>query len=168
MTMKPHPKILTQVTIKKVKSLILKENPLTQRFFAPKIPGFPAFSTGGNDRSKWLRQCTVKFPKGLMIVAGFSDNGKLEIQKISSKAKINSLYYQQHILEPISEEEIPTLCRKDIDKVELQMNKASSHTSNAAYLGKKESETGIKYSAVDKIVVKLPYASPMVFVHLVC
>ncbi|GFW68149.1 hypothetical protein TNCV_1880311 [Trichonephila clavipes] len=41
------------------------------------------------------------------------------------------------------EEEIPTLYRKDIDEVELPMDKTSSHTfeSTAAYLAKKESET---------------------------
>ncbi|GFW72300.1 hypothetical protein TNCV_703371 [Trichonephila clavipes] len=50
--------------------------------------------------------------------------------------KINRL----NILEPIFEEEIPTLYGKDIDKVEFHMDKASSQTykSNADYLEKKE------------------------------
>ncbi|GFU05411.1 hypothetical protein TNCV_3290641 [Trichonephila clavipes] len=81
---------------------------------------------------------SVNFSKGFMIVVGFSNNGKLKINKVSSKAKINSLYYHQNILEPIFEEEIPTLYRKDIGKVELDMDKASNHTSKstAAYLAK--------------------------------
>ncbi|GFT66393.1 transposase [Trichonephila clavipes] len=91
-------------------------------------------STDENDDTKWLRQCTVKFSKGFMIVAGFSKNGKLKVKKVSSKAKINSLYFHQNILEPIFEE-ISTLYGKDIDKVELHMDKDSSGTSRstAAY-----------------------------------
>ncbi|GFV11315.1 hypothetical protein TNCV_3724041 [Trichonephila clavipes] len=44
--------------------------------------------------------------------------------------------------QPIFEEEILALCGKDIDKVEIPMDKASSHKSKstAAYLAKKESE----------------------------
>ncbi|GFV59020.1 uncharacterized protein TNCV_1814091 [Trichonephila clavipes] len=100
-----------------------------------------------------------------MIVAEFSNNGKLKIKKASSKAKINSLYYQQNILESIFKEEIPTLYGKHIDKVELHMNKASSHTSKstAAYLPKTESETGIKCIPFDEIGVKSLYASAMDF-----
>ncbi|GFX34187.1 uncharacterized protein TNCV_2893941 [Trichonephila clavipes] len=70
----------------------------------------------------------------------------------------------QNILESIFEE-IPTLYGKDIDKVELHMDKASSHTSKstAAYLAKKESETEIKHILFDEIRVKSTYASPINF-----
>ncbi|GFW96636.1 uncharacterized protein TNCV_2846931 [Trichonephila clavipes] len=53
----------------------------------------------------------------------------------------------------------------DIDKVEHQMDKASSHTSKsiAAYLAKKESETGIKCIPFDEISVKSHDASPTDF-----
>ncbi|PRD20506.1 UNVERIFIED_CONTAM: hypothetical protein NCL1_54413 [Trichonephila clavipes] len=69
-----------------------------------------------------------------------------------------------NILESIFEE-IPTLYGKDIDKVELHMDKASSHTSKstAAYLAKKESETEIKHILFDEIRVKSTYASPINF-----
>ena len=53
-----------------------------------------------NDHTKWLCQCTEKFPKGFMIVARFCYNGKLKIKKVSSKAKINSLHFQQNTSEP--------------------------------------------------------------------
>ncbi|GFW67485.1 hypothetical protein TNCV_3391561 [Trichonephila clavipes] len=64
------------------------------------------------------------------------------MKRVSSKAKINSLYYQHNILEPIFVEEIPTLYGKDIDKAELHMDKASSDApkSTATYLAMKESE----------------------------
>ncbi|GFW80550.1 uncharacterized protein TNCV_2416521 [Trichonephila clavipes] len=53
----------------------------------------------------------------------------------------------------------------DFDKVKLHMDKASSHTSKstAAYLAKKESETGIKCIRFDEMHVKSPYASAMDF-----
>ncbi|GFT97687.1 hypothetical protein TNCV_275321 [Trichonephila clavipes] len=65
---------------------------------------------------------------------------------------------KQSILEPIFEEEILPLYGKDIDKVELRMNKVSSHTSKltAAYLPKKEPEIGIKCIPFDEIRVKSP------------
>ncbi|GFX08855.1 transposase [Trichonephila clavipes] len=98
------------------------------------------------------------FLKGFMIFAEFPNNDKLKIKKVSSKAEINSLYYQHNILEPIFEEQILPLYGKDIDKVELHMDKVSSHTSKstAAYLPKKESEIGIKCIPFDEIRVKSP------------
>ncbi|GFV41627.1 hypothetical protein TNCV_3627781 [Trichonephila clavipes] len=75
---------------------------------------------------------SVKFPKGFMIVGRFSNNGKLKIKKVSSKVKINSLCYQRNILEPIFEKEITALYGKNIDEVDLHMDKASSHTSKSA------------------------------------
>ncbi|GFX28546.1 transposase [Trichonephila clavipes] len=100
-----------------------------------------------------------------MIVAGFCHNGKLKIKEVSSKTKINSLYNQQNILEPIFEEEIPDVYGKDIDKVEIHKDKVSSNTfnSNATYLAKRESEIGIKCIPSDEILVKSPVASPMNF-----
>ncbi|GFY03085.1 transposase [Trichonephila clavipes] len=117
-------------------------------------------STDGNDRTKWLRQCKGKFSKGIMIVA----DGKLKIsKKVFSKAKTNLLYYQQNILEPIFEEEIPVLYRNDIDKVELHMDKASFHKlmSTVIYLTKKETE--IKCIPFDEIPIKSSEAYPLDF-----
>ncbi|GFX24119.1 hypothetical protein TNCV_2436121 [Trichonephila clavipes] len=54
---------------------------------------------------------------------------------------------------------------KDIDEVELHMDKASCHTSTsiAVYLAKKESETGIKNTPFDEIPVKSPDGGLMCF-----
>ncbi|GFV54757.1 uncharacterized protein TNCV_3844761 [Trichonephila clavipes] len=122
-------------------------------------------STDGNEGTKWLRLCTVKFLKEFRISCKTSNNGKLKIKKVSSKAKINSLYYQKKILEPIFEEEIQTLYGKDIYKVGFHVDKVPSHTSKstAAYLTKKESETGLKCIPFDEIRVKSPYTYPMDF-----
>ncbi len=65
-------------------------------------------------------------------------------KKISSKDKINSVCYQQNILQTIFEtKEITDLYGKDIYKVEIHMIKASSHTSksSAAYLRKTPTTT---------------------------
>ncbi|GFX68998.1 hypothetical protein TNCV_683571 [Trichonephila clavipes] len=90
-----------------------------------------------------------------MTVPGFCYNGKLTI-KVLSKAKINSFLYQQNILEPIFEEKFLSCMKKDVNKVELHMDKASNHAceSTAAYLAKKESETEIKCIPFDEIPVK--------------
>ncbi|GFV57850.1 hypothetical protein TNCV_3072291 [Trichonephila clavipes] len=65
------------------------------------------------------------------------------------------------------EEKIPTLYGKDIDKVELYMDKAISPISKptAPYLAKKESETGKKCIPFDEIHVKSPNASA---IRLLC
>ncbi|GFT25131.1 SCAN domain-containing protein 3 [Trichonephila clavipes] len=68
------------------------------------------------------------------------------------KSRLFSKLCQVRILvtpyrKPIFDEEIPVLYGKDIDKVDLNMEKASNHMykSTATYLAKKESETGIKW-----------------------
>lgn len=106
----------------------------------------------GNECTKWLHQCTNKFPKGFMIVTGFCYNGELKFKRISSKAKIKSLYYQQHILEPIFEDEIPALYGKDICKIELHVDKATSQASKINFhsFSIERIETGIKLSHLMK------------------
>ncbi|GFV65931.1 hypothetical protein TNCV_4470211 [Trichonephila clavipes] len=81
-----------------------------------------------NPYSGW--SVAQKLPKGFLRVAGFYYKYKLDIKK-KSKAKTNSLYYQQNILEPIFEEETRALYGGEI---ELHINKASSHTSKSTPL----------------------------------
>ncbi|GFX12911.1 hypothetical protein TNCV_3659071 [Trichonephila clavipes] len=89
-----------------------------------------------------VRNGFVNVQKNSQRVAGFSYSGKLKVKKSLNKAKINSLYYPQNILEPIFDEGIPVLYGQGIDKVELPMDKASSHTSksNTAYLAKRKNQ----------------------------
>jgi hypothetical protein len=113
----------------------------------------------------WFKESRESFPKGFMIVAGFGYNGKLTIRRIEKNAKINSSYYQEHILKPIFYEEIPNLYPGLCDKVEVHQNKASSHTSASTlqFLQNITSETKIKAIPFDHIPVKSPDASPMDF-----
>lgn len=91
---------------------------------------------------------TEKFLKD--IVAGFCCNSKLKIKKVSSKAIINSLYYQLNILEPIIEKEIPALLL-----LRCMWKKPSIHTSKSAatYLAMKKSQTELKYISFNLIPV---------------
>ncbi|GFU42400.1 hypothetical protein TNCV_4555391 [Trichonephila clavipes] len=81
-----------------------------------------------------------------MIVAGLCCNGQLKIKKSQVKPKLIPSTILTNILKLIFDEEIPVLCEKNIDKVDLHMDKASNHMSKltAAYLAMKESEAGIK------------------------
>ncbi|GFX76269.1 uncharacterized protein TNCV_4036701 [Trichonephila clavipes] len=121
--------------------------------------------TEGYDYAKWLRQCTEKFPKKLTIVAGFGYNGKLKVKKVSRKANIYSLYYPQNILRSIFGKETPILYGKEIDKVDINMDKAFNcmSKSTAADLAKKEPETGITCIPTEEIPVISTGASPMDF-----
>ncbi|PRD18428.1 UNVERIFIED_CONTAM: hypothetical protein NCL1_60596 [Trichonephila clavipes] len=60
---------------------------------------------------------------------------------------------------------ILALYGKDIDKVELHMDKSSSHLCKlaATYLTNEESETGIKCILFDEIRIKSPYVSAIDF-----
>ncbi|GFY35683.1 hypothetical protein TNCV_2619751 [Trichonephila clavipes] len=59
------------------------------------------------------------------IISGYYYNGQSKFKKVSSEAKINALYCEHNILEPIFEKEIPALYVKDIDEVELHVDKAA-------------------------------------------
>ncbi|GFX06191.1 transposable element Tcb1 transposase [Trichonephila clavipes] len=71
----------------------------------------------------------------------------------------------QQLLDNVVQKEIPTLYGKDIDKVELHMDKTSSHPSKstAAHLAKKESKPEIKCIPLNEILVKSPDASSIDF-----
>ncbi|GFW36646.1 hypothetical protein TNCV_1956461 [Trichonephila clavipes] len=94
---------------------------------------------------------------------GIYDNCRILLQrqiktkKVPSKAKVDSLYYQQNNLERIFKEEITALYGKEIDKFELHIVKVPSHASKtASYLAKKESGTRIKCIQSQECLVKSP------------
>ena len=120
---------------------------------------------GKYDRSNFIKHCREKFSKGFMVVAGYSSRGKLTIRKVASKAKINSVYFQTNIMEPIFREDVPFLYGNEASKVLIHMDKASSHTSKSsrAYYQKMENETKIRVIPFSSIPVKSPDASPMDF-----
>ena len=79
--------------------------------------------------------------------------------------KINSKYYQEHILSPIFLDEIPSLYPQGHQSVELHQDKASSHTSKSTvnFLKEMEQKTLIKTIPFTDIPTKSPDASPMDF-----
>lgn len=100
-----------------------------------------------------------------MIVVGFSYNGKLKIKRVEKNVKINSKYYQEHILSPIFLNEIPSLYPQCHQSVELNQDKACSHTSKSTvnFLKEMEQKTGIKAIPFTDIPTKSPGVSPMDF-----
>lgn len=112
---------------------------------------------------KWYRQCKDSFSKGFMVTAGYCYKGKLEIRKVPKNVKVNSLHYQRTVLDPIYRRELPALYGREVTRVRLHQDKASSHTSRStlAHLRKLEQETGIKAIPFEDIPVKSPDASPM-------
>ena len=63
-----------------------------------------------------------------MTVTGFSNKGRKKVKKIDKNVKINSKYYQEHVLTPVSEYEISELYSQFYQWVELHQDKSSSHT----------------------------------------
>jgi hypothetical protein len=114
-------------------------------------------------RSTFIRECHESFPKGFMVVAGYTYRGKLNIRRIDSNAKVNAVYYQERILTPIYTAELPALYGRDALRVRVHQDKASSHTakSTIAFFQRMEVETGIHTIPFHDIPVKSPDASPM-------
>lgn len=116
-------------------------------------------------RSDWVRECKESFPRGFMVVAGYCYKGQLKMHRVEKNAKVNAVYYQTNILEPIYREEIPALYGAEASKVWIHQDKAASHTarSTVAYMKEMEKETGIHAIPYSEIPVKSPDASPMDF-----
>jgi hypothetical protein len=122
-------------------------------------------SRSKKDDRVWCRQRTESFPKGFMVMAGFSYQGKLKLRKIERNTKINSVYYQNNILSPIFKEEIPNLYGSETCNVVFHHDKAPSHVSQSTvnYLQRLKAETGINSIEPRRIPVKSPDCAPMDF-----
>lgn len=116
-------------------------------------------------RPDFIRQCKASFSKGFMVVAGYCYEGKLTIRRVPNNCKINSAFYQQHILTPIYTEDLPRLYGNAVNQVRVHMDKASSHTSRSTqrFLQQMATDTGIQAIPFQDIPVKSPDASPMDF-----
>ena len=116
----------------------------------------------------WYTECRESFSKGFMIIAAFCYNGKLIIQRVEKKAKVNSVYYQEKVLSSIYFDEIPSLYGSEINNVRIHQDKASSHTSTWTLwfledMEDMEQKTAIHAVPYSDIPVKSPDAAPMDF-----
>ncbi|GBN23068.1 hypothetical protein AVEN_233990-1 [Araneus ventricosus] len=82
---------------------------------------------------------------------------------MGKNVQINSTYYQEKVLRPIFTEEIPFFYPNDCQRVKLQQDKTTSHTSKSttAFLEKMKTDTGIAFIPFQHIPSKSPDISPM-------
>lgn len=133
--------------------------------YCGKIRSITYTSRDAKSRPEFIRHCKATFSKGFLVVAGYSYQGKLTIRQVPKNCKINSAFFQQHILTPIYTEDLPRLYGHAIQQVSVHMDKASSHTSRSTqnFLKQMETDTGIRAIPFHDIPVKSPDASPMDF-----
>ena len=116
-------------------------------------------------RSNFIQENKEKFSKGFMVVAGYCARGKLKIHRVGKNVKVNAVYFQEKVMDPIFDQDIPRLYGDDSSKVWIHMDKASSHTARSSlrYYSRKSNETGLHVIPFSDIPVKSPDASPMDF-----
>ena len=113
----------------------------------------------------WVYERPESFANGFMIVGAITGRGVLPLIRVPPKAKINADYYIDYVLKPLLEKELPKLYGKDMNKVFLHHDKASSHTAHKTqvYLEELKTRLGINYIKNSDIPVKTPDGSPMDF-----
>ncbi|PSN29333.1 N-acetyltransferase 9-like protein [Blattella germanica] len=79
-----------------------------------------------------------------MVVAGYWSRGQLQIKRVVAKAKINAVYFQKT---NIYLQDIPRLYGRDASKLQIHVDKASSHTAKLSqrFYRQMGDETGIKF-----------------------
>ncbi|UYV66540.1 TIGD6 [Cordylochernes scorpioides] len=119
---------------------------------------------GNQVPDNWVHQCSETFPKGFMVVGVMTGRGVLPLIKVPSKVKVNSEFYIECVLKPVIEQ-LKDLYPREMDKVFLHHDKASSHTSNKTqqFLQEMKDTLGLNFIRNSDIPVKSPDASPLDF-----
>ncbi|PSN35311.1 hypothetical protein C0J52_18506 [Blattella germanica] len=70
----------------------------------------------------------------------------LQINRVAAKAKIHAVYFPEELMRPIYLQDIPLLYGRDASKLQIHMDKASSHTAKLwqRFYRQMGDETGIK------------------------
>ncbi|PSN52477.1 hypothetical protein C0J52_11202 [Blattella germanica] len=81
-----------------------------------------------------------------MVGAGYCSRDQLQIKRVAAKAKIHAVYFQEEVMRPIYLQDIPLLYGRDDSKLQIHMDKASSHTAKLwqRFFRQMRDETGIK------------------------
>ena len=121
------------------------------------------------DRNKVNEKNFVKFrerhPKGFMIVAAVSYNGKIHLSRIDPKVKMNSKIYCKDVLKPLLGKISQKYHEDDLEQVWFHQDLASSHFSKmtVATLDQLTDHYGINYIPKADIPVKSPDIALMDF-----
>ena len=99
-------------------------------------------------RSTFIQENKEKFSKVFMVVAGYCARAKLKIFRVGKIVKVNAVYFQEKVTDPIFYQDIPRLYGDDSSKVWIHMDKASSLTARSSlrYYSRKANETAASMS----------------------
>lgn len=113
----------------------------------------------------WTQPRAESFGPKVMAVGILTGRGTVPLFFVPPKAKINSQYYIDFVLRPLVENYLPKLYGRELDKIWIHHDKATSHTSaqTAQYMRDVTEATGIRFIKTEEIPVKSPDASPLDF-----
>jgi hypothetical protein len=95
----------------------------------------------------WVKEQRELHPVGFMLVGAICGRGPIKLIRVPKKVKVNAQYYIDSVLKPILEIEIPKLYPKEMHKVYVHHDKATSHTAKKThdYLSDLNRRTGINF-----------------------
>ena len=99
----------------------------------------------------------VSHPKGFMVWLGISANGCTKLRFVEPGVKINSVYYQQKIIKPFIEEDLPKLYPDG--EYLFHQDSAPSHTSKSTI--NYHNQMNVKFIPPDKWLPNSPDAAPL-------
>lgn len=113
----------------------------------------------------WVKEQRELHPVGFMLVGAICGRGPIKLIRVPKNVKVNAQYYIDSVLKPILEIEIPKLYPKEMHKVYLHHDKATSHTAKKTqdYLSDLNRRTGINFIKKGETPVKSPDCSPLDF-----
>ena len=118
-----------------------------------------------NIPDNWTKTKTESFGAKKMVVGALSGRGPIPLFVVPGKVKINSDYYINKVLKPISYNHLPKLYPGELHRVFIHHDVATSHTcaKTQNFIDQVSSELGVTFIRNDQIMIKSPDASPCDF-----
>ncbi|PSN37843.1 hypothetical protein C0J52_20787 [Blattella germanica] len=100
----------------------LKENHIEERF-----------TNARKLYERHISEYKEKFSKGFMVVADYCSRGQLQSKTVAAKAQFHAVYFQEEVMRSIYLQDIPRLYDRDASKLQIHMDKTSSHTAKSSH-----------------------------------